>query len=151
MNQAAPRRLRSLAPEAVTTLLSTHHSPVRLSSQSPNGYPLISTLWFLYEDGCFWCITNQSTLMRRNLSANPRCAFEITLHDARYKLLRGQGDAELLLEEGGRITEAMISRYLPDPKGDMAAALRARIPTEYAIRIVPRWVRGHGLQQVTQA
>jgi hypothetical protein len=47
--------------------------------------------------------------------------------------------------------KAMISRYLPDPKGDMAAALRARIPTEYAIRIVPRWVRGHGLQQVTQA
>lgn len=147
----APRRVRSLAPEAVASLLSAHHSPVRLASLSPHGYPLISTLWFLYEEGCFWCITHQSTLMRRNLAANPRCAFEITLHDARYKLLRGQGDAELHLEQGRRVTEAMIARYLPDPNGAMAEALRARIPTEYAVRIVPRWIRGNGVQKVKQA
>ncbi|MEN9728074.1 MAG: hypothetical protein RL434_2440 [Pseudomonadota bacterium] len=151
MSETVSRRLRSLDADAIATLLSAHHSPVRLSSLSPNGYPLISTLWFLFEEGCFWCITHQSTLMRRNLAANPRCAFEITLDDARYKLLRGQGDAELHLEQGRRITEAMISRYLPDPAGAMAEALRARIPTEYAVRIVPRWVRGSGAQRVKRA
>ncbi len=151
MSEPAPRRLRSLDADAIAALLSSHQSPVRLSSLSPNGYPLISTLWFLFEEGCFWCITNQSTLMRRNLAANPRCAFEITLHDARYKLLRGQGDAELHLDQGRRVTEAMISRYLPDPRGAMAEALRARIPTEYAVRIIPRWVRGSGVQRVKKA
>ncbi len=138
------KRLRSLQATDIETLLREHHHPVRLASQSPNGYPLISTLWFLYEDQSFWCITQASTLMRRNLAANPRCAFEIALTGARYKLLRGQGDATLDLADGARVTERMIARYIRDPAGEVAQKLRAQIPTEYAIRIRPRWVRGWG-------
>lgn len=138
------KRLRSLQADDIETLLREHHSPVRLASQSPNGYPLISTLWFLYEDECFWCITQATTLMRRNLAANPRCAFEIALTGARYKLLRGQGDATLDLADGARVTERMIARYIRDPLGEVAQKLRAQIPSEYAIRIRPRWVRGWG-------
>jgi hypothetical protein len=137
-------RLRSLQANDIETLLREHHSPVRLASQSLNGYPLISTLWFLYEDECFWCITQAATLMRRNLAADPRCAFEIALTGARYKLLRGQGDATLDLADGARVTERMIARYIRDPAGEVAQKLRAQIPTEYAIRIRPRWVRGWG-------
>lgn len=138
------KRLRSLQADDIESLLREHHSPVRLASLSPNGYPLISTLWFLYEDQSFWCITQASTLMRRNLAANPRCAFEIALTGARYKLLRGQGDATLDLADGARVTERMIARYIRDPAGEVAQKLRAQIPTEYAIRIRPRWVRGWG-------
>jgi len=144
MSTPTRKRLRSLQADEIEVLLRDHHSPVRLASQSPNGYPLISTLWFLYEDGCFWCITQSSTLMRRNLAANPRCAFEIALSGARYKLLRGQGDASLDLADGARVTERMIARYIRDPAGEVAQKLRAQIPTEYAIRIRPRWVRGWG-------
>lgn len=144
MSNPTTKRLRSLPPDDIEALLREHHSPVRLASQSPNGYPLISTLWFLYEDECFWCITQARTLMRRNLAANPRCAFEIALTGARYKLLRGQGDATLDLADGARVTERMIARYVGDPRGDVAQKLRAQIATEYAICIRPRWVRGWG-------
>ena len=144
MSPSTRKPLRSLPPADIEALLREHHSPVRLASQSPNGYPLISTLWFLYEDESFWCITQAATLMRRNLTANPRCAFEIALTGARYKLLRGQGDATLDLADGARVTERMIARYIGDPTGDVAQKLRAQIPTEYAIRIRPRWVRGWG-------
>jgi hypothetical protein len=105
---------------------------------------LISTLWFLYADGLFWCITQERTLMRRNLAANPRCAFEISLDQGRHKVLRGQGIATLDLQDGARVTNLMIARYLDDPNGPVAAKLRAQIPTEYAICIKPRWVRGQG-------
>ena len=143
-SNATACRVRSLADSEITTLLSDLASPVRLASHSPNGFPLISTLWFLYEDGVFWCITQQRTLLRRNLAANPRCAFEIALDDQRFKLLRGQGLATLDLTEGARVTERMITRYLGNPNGSTAAAMRKQIPTEYAIAIRPRWVRGQG-------
>jgi hypothetical protein len=139
-----PGRVRSLADNEITMLLRDLASPVRLASLSPNGFPLISTLWFIYEDGLFWCITQQRTLLRRNLAANPRCAFEISLDGQRFKLVRGQGIATLDLEEGGRVTERMITRYLGDPNGSVAVAMRAQIPTEYAIAIRPLWVRGQG-------
>ena len=119
-------------------------TPVRVASLSPNGFPLISRLWFLYEDELFWCITQERTLMRRNLAANPRCAFEIALEGERYRLLRGQGLATLDLKDGGRVTNLMIERYVTDPNGPFAAKMRAQIPTEYAIRIKPQWVRGQG-------
>ncbi len=125
-------------------LLSDLCSPVRLASQSPNGFPLISTLWSIYEDGIFWCITQHSTLLRRNLAVNPRCAFEIALIDKRFKLLRGQGLASLDLKDGGRMTERIIDRYLGDPNGPIAAGMRKQVATEYAIAVRPRWVRGQG-------
>lgn len=139
-------RVRSLAENEIGTLLRDLASPVRLASQSPNGFPLISTLWFIYEEGVFWCITQQRTLLRRNLAANPRCAFEIGLDGQRFKLLRGQGLATLDLADGGRVTERMINRYLGDPNGSIATIMRAQIATEYAIAIRPRWVRGQGAQ-----
>ena len=140
----AIRRVRSLAESEITTLLSDLASPVRLASQSPNGFPLISTLWSIYEDGIFWCITQHRTLLRRNLAANPRCAFEIALDGQRFKLLRGQGLASLDLADGERMTECIINRYLADPSGPIAAGMRKQVVTEYAIAIRPRWVRGQG-------
>ena len=140
----AMRRVRSLAESEITTLLSDLASPVRLASQSPNGFPLISTLWSLYEDGVFWCITQHRTLLRRNLAANPRCAFEIALKVQRFKLLRGQGLASLDLADGERMTECIINRYLADPSGPIATGMRKQVVTEHAIAIRPRWVRGQG-------
>ena len=138
------KRVRSLPDSEVAKLLHGITGPVRLASISSNGFPLISTLWFLYEGGLFWCITQQRTLLRRNLAADPRCAFEVTLQDQRFKLIRGQGLATLDLADGARVTELMISRYIKDQNGPTAASMRAQIPTEYAIAIKPRWIRGQG-------
>lgn len=143
-NNPVTRRVRSLAESDVAMLLSDLASPMRLASQSPNGFPLISTLWSIYEDGIFWCITQHSTLLRRNLAVNPRCAFEIALSGKRFKLLRGQGLASLDLADGGRMTECIINRYLADPSGPIATGMRKQVVTEYAIAIRPRWVRGQG-------
>ena len=48
------------------------------------------------------------------------------------------------LADGERVTNLMIARYISDPEGPVATQLRAQIPTEYAIRITPTWVRGQG-------
>jgi hypothetical protein len=138
------RKVASLAPLDVSDLLVDLRKPVRLASISSNGFPLISTLWFLYEEGYFWCITQEKTILRQNLLRNPRCAFEISLDEGQFKLLRGQGMAELKLSDGRRVTELMIQRYMIDTDGAVAKGLRAQIPTEYAVCISPLWIRGQG-------
>ena len=71
--------------------------------------------------------------------------FEIALdEDAKYKIIRGQGNAVLDLSDGERVTNLMIARYISDPEGPVASQLRAQVSTEYAIRIDPIWVRGQG-------
>jgi len=137
-------KVSSLSPPEVSELLGELRKPVRLASLSSNGFPLISTLWFLYEDGNFWCITQERTILRHNLFRDPRCAFEISLDKSRFKLLRGQGVAELKLNEGPRVTELMIERYMTDIDGPVAEALRAQVETEYAVCISPLWIRGQG-------
>ena len=59
-------------------------------------------------------------------------------------LLRGQGLATLDLEDGERVTELMINRYMKDRSGPATTAIRTQIPTEYSIAMKPRWVRGQG-------
>lgn len=137
-------RLKPLPDEQIKALLDDLGQPVRIASISPNGFPLISTVWFLYERGSFWCITQKRTLLRRNLARDPRCAFEIALEGKRYKLMRGQGVATLDLGDGERLTNRMIEQYLNDPEGPVAARMRAQIATEYAVEIRPRWVRVQG-------
>ncbi len=48
------------------------------------------------------------------------------------------------LEDGARMTELMIARYLDDPQGAVAEKMRAQVATEWAIRITPRWLRVQG-------
>lgn len=144
MSDDTPRHVRSLGRDTIASLMLDATHPVRLASLSPNGFPLISTLWLLYEDDMFWGITQARTLLRRNLTRDPRCAFEIALSGARFSLMRGQGHASLHLDQGARVTERMIARYLDDTQGPVATKLRAQVPTEFAIRIEPRWVRGSG-------
>ena len=79
MQNMIKARVKSLTSSTIQELLGGLKKPVRLASQSPNGFPLISTLWFLYHDDYFWCITQKSTLLRRNLATNQKCAFEIAL------------------------------------------------------------------------
>lgn len=137
-------RLKSLRDEQIGALLDDLAKPARIASISANGFPLISTVWFLYERGSFWCITQKRTLLRRNLARNPSCAFEIALEGKRYKLMRGQGVATLDLRDGARLTNRMIKRYLDDSEGPVAAKMRAQIATEYAVEIRPRWVSVQG-------
>jgi hypothetical protein len=136
--------LGTLSEARIAELMDRLVTPGHLASISPNGFPLVSTVWFLYEERSFWCIMQERTLLRRNLARNPRCAFEVAPAGGPYKLLRGQGTATLNLEDGERLTERMIARYLDDPHGAVAARMRAQVATEYAIRIQPRWVRPQG-------
>jgi hypothetical protein len=52
-------------------------APPRLAVQDGAGFPLVMSLWFLYEDGALWCATNAKARVIGYLTRQPRCGFEV--------------------------------------------------------------------------
>ena len=52
--------------------------PLRLSCTTKTGWPMIVSLWFLYQDTKLLCATQNSAKVVSYLQNEPRCAFEIS-------------------------------------------------------------------------
>jgi nitroimidazol reductase NimA-like FMN-containing flavoprotein (pyridoxamine 5'-phosphate oxidase superfamily) len=69
--------------------------PLRLSAISAAGWPVIVSLWYLYEDGVIRCASRRHARIISLLEENPRCAFEIAGEAPPYFGIRGQGMASI--------------------------------------------------------
>ena len=137
-----PLKLRSSSvwTEAqVEAYLQAAEIPVRLGSMS-DGAPMVSSLWYLYEDGAIWCATRSDAKLARWLEDTPRCAFEVAGDNMPYKGVRGQGVATLDAALGQELLLRLIDRYLKDRHSDFAKWLIARSADEMAICIRPEWL-----------
>lgn len=114
--------------------------PVRLACISSNQQPLVCSLWFLYDDGAVWCATKQTASVVKFLQRNPACGLEVAPETMPYKGVRGQGEAELLPEQGLPMLLRLIDRYLGTRETNFAKWLIAQADDEVAIRIVPDWL-----------
>ncbi len=125
--------------EQIETYLHDTVIPVRLASLS-DGAPLVSSLWYLYEEGALWCATRPDAKLIEWLAAAPRCGFEIAGDQMPYKGVRGQGVATLHAEAGEAVLLRLIDRYVQDRNSDFARWLIARSEGEVAVKIVPDWL-----------
>ena len=123
----------------IEAYLGAEEIPVRLGSIS-GGAPLVSSLWYLYEEGVIWCATRPDAHLIRWLEGNPRCAFEVAGDCMPYKGVRGQGVAILDASLGEEMLLRLIDRYLHDRDCDFARWLIARSEGEVAICIRPDWI-----------
>jgi len=123
----------------VEAYLQQAEIPVRLGSIS-DGAPLVSSLWYLYDDGAIWCATRRDAKLAGWLQDAPRCAFEVAGDSMPYKGVRGQGVATLDAALGQALLLRLIDRYLKDRNGDFAQWLIARSADEMAICIRPEWL-----------
>ncbi len=126
--------------EQIEQFLSSKVIPLRLSCNTNSGYPLLSSLWFFYEQGSLFCATHESTALVRYLKEDSRCAFEVAVNEPPYKGVRGQGHAHLERADADSILGRLIDRYLGHRKSELARWLLSRVDEEYVIRIVPQWV-----------
>ena len=53
--ERTPPSNRSLDSAQVESLMEGITKPARIASISPNGFPLISSVWLIYEAEVFWC------------------------------------------------------------------------------------------------
>jgi hypothetical protein len=136
--EALPDRLRSASawsPHQVEAYLRTYVAPLRLAVQTEAGFPLICSLWFLYEDGRLWCATKRDAKVARCLARDPRCAFELAPNEPPYRGVRGQGRASLSSEGAVELLGRLIDRYLGDRDSDLARWLLRESASEVAIAI----------------
>ncbi|MSW43149.1 MAG: pyridoxamine 5'-phosphate oxidase family protein [Actinobacteria bacterium] len=108
--------------------------PVRLASNG-QGFPLVQSQWFLYEDGGLWCCAKADSVLAKRLDRDPRCAFEVSGDLPPYSGVRGTGRATQHAKEASRVLPLLIERYLGDTPSPLADWLLSRLDVEVAIRI----------------
>lgn len=110
---------------------------MRLSVINRGGWPVIVSLWFLYEDGRFWAASRHRARIVDYLSANPRCGFEIARDAPPYCGVRGYGLAEMSNDTDARLLTRLADRYLGSAETPFRHWLIAGATEETAIAIVP--------------
>ncbi len=124
----------------IESYLEASKIPMRLACIEDSGFPLVCSLWYLYQDGCIWGATHETAKVSKLLALNPKCAFEIAPNEMPYRGVRGQGVAKLLREEAADVLPRLINRFLGDSNRSLADWLLSRVDHEFAIQIEPQWI-----------
>ena len=114
--------------------------PIRVAVNDNRGFPLICSLWFLYEDKKFYCATSAKSKIYRIIESNNRCAFEVALNDPPYKGVRGQAYVLVESNSARNVLEKLIIRYLGSTDTRLARWLLSREKDEKVLVIEPVWI-----------
>ncbi|WP_373097072.1 pyridoxamine 5'-phosphate oxidase family protein [Zhongshania sp.] len=118
-----------------TAFLNNNLIPVRLAAIDKDGFPVICSLWFIYQDGELLCASHASAKIIRVLKENPHCAFEVSINSVPYKGVRGKAIANLKSDADGAVLSQLIARYLGDSQPKLSKWLLSRRKDEYAIHL----------------
>lgn len=119
----------------VITYLQETRIPLRLAAINMSGWPVILSLWYLYEDGALFCATPQKAAVVSYLQREPRCGFEIAADQPPYCGVRGRALATLDDQRGLEILERLLIRYMGGLDNPLAQNLLKRSGVEVAVRL----------------
>ena len=111
--------------------------PLRLSCNTQSGWPMILSLWYLYEDERLFCATQETAKVVSYLKNEPRCAYEIAGDYPPYCGIRGQSRAVLDPSRGIEILEKLLIRYQGSTDTPLAKTLLAKKDNEVALILKP--------------
>ena len=127
-----------IANVSLEQYLAETRIPLRLSCISDSGWPVVLSLWYLYEGGHLYCATPQRAKVVAYLTQKPRCAFEVASDLPPYCGVRGRALATIEQERGLEILERLLERYLGGKDNTLARQLLSRPQPEVAIRLAPQ-------------
>ena len=121
--------------------------PIRIAYTSSDGTPNIISLWYEQIDGKIYCATQKTAKIVSYLEKNPRCGFEIATDKPPYKGARGNGIAKIIPDDGEKILNILISKYLGDKISTLSKFLKNNKKTEVAIEITPNKIFNYDYSQ----
>lgn len=123
--------------------LDASRIPLRLACATKSGWPMVVSLWYLYQDGQLFCATQKTSRVVSYLQHDSRCGFEIAADLPPYCGIRGQATARIDEGMGVTILEKLLDRYLGGLDNELARNLLSKSQTEVAIVLDPvqihRW------------
>jgi hypothetical protein len=127
-----------VADNSIEQYLKEIQIPLRLSCVSNAGWPVVLSLWYLFEDDYLYCATPKKAKVVAYLEQDSRCAFEIASDQPPYCGVRGRALATIDHDRGLEILERLLERYLGDTDNALARQLLNRSVAEVAIRLAPQ-------------
>lgn len=121
----------------IEAFLAEARLPLRVSTLSADGFPHITSLWFHYRGGRFYCCTQRNAQISLHLGQNPRAGFEVAVNDPPYRGISGVGMARVLDADAREVMETVVDRYLGTRDRKLKDWLMSRLATEVIIEITP--------------
>ena len=123
--------------EEIQRFLKETTIPMQIAVNDTNTNPLLISLWFISDGLSLWCATQNSAKILRHLQSHPVCGFQISPETMPYRGVRGQAKVTLSDDDGPRILETLVHKYIAEQESDFSRWLLARKDTEIAIKLEP--------------
>jgi hypothetical protein len=123
--------------DEVERFLGSAIIPMRLAVNTPSGFPVVLSVWFLHEDGALHAAVHESSRAAKRLRADPRCAIEIAPNEPPYHGVRMRCLAELRRDERGALLRRLILRYLGSVDTKLGRWLLSRADGELHVTLRP--------------
>jgi nitroimidazol reductase NimA-like FMN-containing flavoprotein (pyridoxamine 5'-phosphate oxidase superfamily) len=114
--------------------------PMRLACLSTSNFPVVVSLWYVYNDEKLYCATQITAKIIRYLTHYQRCGFEIARDHFPYYGIRGYGNASILKDKGEDILRMVLQKYLKGKETSKLYKLllsEKHLQNEVAIEIAP--------------
>jgi nitroimidazol reductase NimA-like FMN-containing flavoprotein (pyridoxamine 5'-phosphate oxidase superfamily) len=123
-----PRRLRA---SEIETLLALD-VPARLATLDREGFPHVTPLWFVWDQGAFYMTSIADRPHLERLSGNPRAGICVDVEDRERadgqrpnRQVRAIGSASLSPDDHATWTTRITEKYLRGPGASASVAARA--------------------------
>ncbi len=105
--------------------------PAHLATIDPDGYPRITPIWFLWENGAFYMTSVEDKIQLRNLHRNPAASVSVDIESPdsgkgyrSNRQVKAKG-AVRLFKDDGSWTRRITLKYLSGPEAERMADARA--------------------------
>ena len=128
---------------AIARYLAEQSAPMRLACLNSDGWPLVASHWYAFEEQCLWFVVHENSHVYQRLRDDSRCSFEFSTESPPYRGVRGQGWAEALIgRDAEPILRSMLNTFTGTTDSKLARWLLGRVDQEVVFRLTPRWLTG---------
>ena len=128
--------IRRLTDE-IDAFLSEAEIPIRLGVLLASGYPMVVSVWYLWNGEEFICATPENAPLAKALKSSLKCGFEVSNDNPPYFGIRGQADVTLVPDPSKTHLQMLADRYLKDRDPGLAKWLMEKPGQELCLRIKP--------------
>ncbi len=111
--------------------------PMRIAVETPSGWPVVLSVWFLSHGSELLAATRPDSTLVRCLEHRPRCGFEIASDTPPYRGVRGRAQVKIDRDTGAATLDRLLVRYLGGIDNPLATTLRSRGADEVCLRLRP--------------